>query len=211
MSKLSYMVSEGYDAMRTGAKAGLVAAAIIVGAGGLEGCTTTTRGESHRGGPVVETTLPGGETSVTLSDDAEIAKIQKERIGKQMSKLLGPEFDRVTYSYMEFKEDDGIHIDLVLTGYVKDKYGEWAKWGINFDKICRSYMREKKIAGFIDISDYVIVDETSGSIVKSPEFKHYIAQQLNEVLNVYITNNVQACTDWNNFIKQNFGPDGSSN
>jgi hypothetical protein len=201
---------KGYNALKN-AGMGVVALAITVGAvGGLEGCVTTRSEAMRPGGQVKVSTIPSGPASLRINKNPYIAQRQRETIGDQMAKQLEREFDKVGWSIMEYEEFGMKYQDLILTGYNTDKFGDWATWSVNFDKACRSYHKENNFL-MMHIKDYVIVEDSMGSVVKSPDFKHYIAQQLNQVLGVYIQNNQEACRNWQNFINTNVGPTGPTN
>ena len=83
-------------------------------------------------------------------------------------------------------------------------------WGVNFDDVCRSIMREKRFGWIIDISDYIIIETGTGHVIKSPNFKHRVAMQLNQVASLYIGNNAKKCKYWVQFIQETHGPTGPS-
>jgi hypothetical protein len=224
MQKLEHLIGQGCNLLREGLRSGYYAARntttgtfialAVVSAGGaavvggLEGCTTTITEQVYDNGPVEVSHIPSGGKSLKLSENPETAKKQKERIGRQLSERLHDEFDKVGYSFMDIKEGGVTYHDVILTGYMENKDGYWATWSINLDKMCRSYMREKKFLGIIDVSDKIVVEDSVGYVVRSPNFKHDTAVQMNQIFNVYIQNNGDACLDWKNFVQEYMGPTG---
>ncbi|MBT4824627.1 hypothetical protein HN695_05965 [Candidatus Woesearchaeota archaeon] len=217
MSKMNNMINKGYEALKDkgynalkSVGAGAIALSIAAGAvGGLEGCVTARSEAMRPGGQIAETYIPTGPASLKINKNPYIAERQRGTIGEQMAKQLENEFDKVEWSLMEYEEFGMKYQDLVLTGYNSNKYGDWAEWSVNFDKACRSFHQEKNFL-FMHIKDHVIVEDSMGSVVKSPNLKNYIAKQLNQVLGVYIQNNQEACRNWQNFINSTAGPTGPS-
>lgn len=180
--------------------AGLVTAVIL-----MSDCATSYYESLERGKHPVKSRIPGGYASIILSNEPQIREKQLKRMGKQIVERLREdgEFDKVEYFISNFGDGQ----DLVINGYYKTEDGYRKDWAVNLNCACRSVMKEKKLL-FLDISDVIINDMCNANVVTSPSFRHSVAEQLNQIMSVYIGNNEGRCEYWYKFIQETHGPTG---